>query len=63
MSVQLVDAVEEFDQNRELLAKPGHGVLSVSLVNKLVGRHQNKRSLAAQMKQKRRRRRETHESS
>jgi hypothetical protein len=50
MDVLLVDVVEEFDRNmRELLAKPGHGVPSVSLVNKLSRRHQDKRNLAAQM--------------
>ena len=33
MGVQLVDDVEEIDRNtRELLAEPGHGVPSVSLV-------------------------------
>ncbi len=50
MGVQLVDAVEKFDQNmRELLAKPEHGVPSVSLVNALGRRHQDKRKLADQM--------------
>jgi hypothetical protein len=44
MGVQLVDDVEEFDQiMMELLAKPGHGVSSVSLVNVLGRRHQDKR--------------------
>ncbi len=46
MGVQLVDAVEEF----ELLAKPGHGVPSVSLVNVLGRRYHDKRKLADQMK-------------
>jgi hypothetical protein len=51
IGVQLVDAVEEFDQNMmELLAKPGHRVPSVSLVNALVSRHQDKRNLAGQIK-------------
>ncbi len=50
MGVQLVDAVEEFDQNMtELLAKPGHGVLSISLVNTLGRMHQDKRNLVDQM--------------
>jgi hypothetical protein len=48
MGVQLVDAMEEFYQNmRELLAKPGRGILSVSLDNKLGRMHQDKRNLAA----------------
>ncbi len=56
MGVQLVDAVEEFDQNMtEFLAKPGHGVPSVSLVNVLGRRHQDKRNLADQMEAKIRR--------
>jgi hypothetical protein len=51
--VQLVDANEEFDQNmRELFAKQGHGIPSVSLINKLGRRHQDKKNLAAQMKAK-----------
>ncbi len=50
MGVQLVDAMEEFDRNMtELLAKPENGVPSVSLVNLLCRRHQDKRNLADQM--------------
>ncbi len=65
MGVQLVDAMKEFNQDmRELLAKQGHGILSVSLINKLGRRHQEKRNLAAlRWKPTRRRRQETHESS
>jgi hypothetical protein len=64
MSVQLVDAVNECDRNmRELHAKLGHGVPSVSLVNTLGRRHQDKRKLADQMEAKMRRLRETHGSS
>jgi hypothetical protein len=47
MSVQLVDAVEQFNPNMmELLAKPGHGVPSVSLVNAIGRRHQDNRNMA-----------------
>ncbi len=50
MGVQLVEALEEFDRSmKELLAKPGHGVPSVSLVYALSRRCQDKRNLADQM--------------
>jgi hypothetical protein len=47
MSVQLVDAVKQFDPNMmELLAKPGHGVPSVSLVNANGKSHHDNRNMA-----------------
>jgi hypothetical protein len=53
ISVKLVVAVEEFDWDmRELLAKPGRGVPTFFLVNKLGRRHQDNRNLAAQMEAK-----------
>jgi hypothetical protein len=53
MGFQLVDAVEDFGRKvRELLAKPGHGIPSVTLINKLDRRNQDKKNLAAQMEAK-----------
>ena len=53
MGVQLVDAAEEFQvKAREILDQPGHGIPSISLISDLGWRHQDKKSLAAQLEAK-----------